>query len=126
MIMLEINKKEFFENFNQGDIIGLDNLEKQLKSILAEVHDNMKANVENEKIINNGVADILCEMETDITKKLTLLNYVKSLNYIFVETETTKFLSNYYNLAEQLYKKALNDLFSLVGIENKDFELYQG
>lgn len=124
--MLEINKKEFFENFNQGDIIGLDNLEKQLKSILAEVHDNMKANVKNEKIINNGVADILCEMETDITKKLTLLDYVKSLNYIFVETETTKFLSNYYNLAEQLYKKVLNDLFSLVGIENKDFELYQG
>ena len=124
--MLEINKKEFFENFNQGDIIGLDNLEKQLKNILAEVHNNMKANVKNEKIINNGVADILCEMETDITKKLTLLDYVKSLNYIFVETETTKFLSNYYNLAEQLYKKALNDLFSLVGIENKDFELYQG
>ena len=124
--MLEINKKEFFENFNQGDIIGLDNLEKQLKSILAEVHDNMKANVKNGKIINNGVADILCEMETDMTKKLTLLDYVKSLNCIFVETETTKFLSNYYNLAEQLYKKALNDLFSLVGIENKDFEIYQG
>ena len=124
--MLEINKKEFFENLNQGDIIGLDNLEKQLKSILAEVHDNMKANVENEKIVNTGVADILCEMEIDITKKLTLLNYVKSLNYIFVETETTKSLSNYYNLAEQLYKKALNDLFNLVGIENKDFEIYQG
>lgn len=124
--MLEINKKEFFENFNQGDIIGLDNLEKQLKSILAEVHDNMKANVENEKIINNGIAYILCEMEIDITKKLTLLNYVKSLNYIFVETETTKSLSDYYDLAEQLYKKALNDLFSLVNIENKDFEIYQG
>lgn len=124
--MLEINKKEFFENFSQGDIIGLDNLEKQLKSILAEVHDNMKANVENEKIVNNGIADILCEMEIDITKKLTLLNYVKSLNYIFVETETTKSLSDYYDLAEQLYKKALNDLFNLVGIENKDFEIYQG
>ena len=124
--MLEINKKEFFENFNQGDIIGLDNLEKQLKSILAEVHDNMKANVENEKIINNGIAYILCEMEIDITKKLTLLNYVKSLNYIFVETETTKSLSDYYDLAEQLYKKALNDLFNLVDIENKDFEIYQG
>ena len=123
--MLEINKKEFFENFNKGDIIGLDNLEKQLKSILAEVHDNMKANVKNEKIINNGVADILCEMEIDITKKLTLLNYVKSLNYIFVETETTKSLSDYYDLAEQLYKKALNDLFNLVGIKNKDFEIYQ-
>lgn len=123
--MLEINKKEFFENFNQGDIIGLDNLEKQLKSILAEVHDNMKANVENEKIINNGIAYILCEMEIDITKKLTLLNYVKSLNYIFVETETTKSLSDYYDLAEQLYKKALNDLFNLVGIEDKDFEIYQ-
>lgn len=124
--MLEINKKEFFENFNQGDIIGLDNLEKQLKSILAEVHDNMKANVKNEKIVNNSIADILCEMEIDITKKLTLLNYVKSLNYIFVETETTKSLSDYYDLAEQLYKKALNDLFNLVGIENKDFEIYQG
>lgn len=124
--MLEINKKEFFENFNQGDIIGLDNLEKQLRSILAEIHDNMKANVKNEKIVNNGVADILCEMETDLTKKLTLLDYVKSLNYVFVETETTKSLNDYYGLAEQLYKKALNDLFSLVGIENKDFELYQG
>ena len=124
--MLEINKKEFFENFNQGDIIGLDNLEKQLKSILAEVHDNMKANVKNEKIVNTGVADILCEMETDITKKLTLLDYVKSLNCIFVETETTKSLNDYFSLAEQLYKKVLNDLFGLVGIENKDFELYQG
>ena len=124
--MLEINKKEFFENFNQGDIIGLDNLEKQLKSILAEVHDNMKANVGNEKIINNSIADILCEMEIDITKKLTLLDYVKSLNYIFVETETTKSLNDYFSLAERLYNKALNDLFSLVGIENKDFELYQG
>ena len=124
--MLEINKKEFFENFNQGDIIGLDNLEKQLKSILAEVHDNINANVEKEKIINNGIAYILCEMEIDITKKLTLLNYVKSLNYIFVETETTNSLSDCYDLAEQLYKKALNDLFSLVNIENKDFELYQG
>ncbi|MGM9544101.1 MAG: hypothetical protein ACI3T9_03890 [Romboutsia timonensis] len=124
--MLEINKKEFFENFNQGDIIGLDNLEKQLRSILAEVHDNMKANVENEKIVNTGVADILCEMETDTTKKLTLLDYVKSLNYIFVETETTKSLNDYYDLAEQLYKKALNDLFSLVNIEDKDFEIYQG
>lgn len=124
--MLEINKKEFFENFNQGDIIGLDNLGKQLKSILAEVHDNMKANVENEKIINNGIADILCEMEIDITKKLTLLNYVKSLNYIFVETETTKSLSDYYDTTYELYHKALNDLFNLVGIENKDFEIYQG
>ena len=124
--MLEINKKEFFENFNQGDIIGLDNLEKQLKSILAEVHDNMKANVKNEKIINNGVADILCDIETDIKKKLTLLDYVKSLNYIFVKTETTKSLNDYFSLAEQLYNKALNDLFSLVGIENKDFEIYQG
>lgn len=126
MIMLEINKKEFFENFNQGDIIGLDNLEKQLRSILAEVHDNMKANVENEKIVNTGVADILCEMETDITKKLTLLDYVKSLNYVFVETETTKSLNDYYGLSEQLYRKALNDLFSLVNIEDKDFEIYQG
>ena len=122
--MLEINKKEFFENFNQGDIIGLDNLEKQLKSILAEVHDNMKANVKNEKIINNGVADILCEMETDTTKKLTLLDYVKSLNCIFVETETTKSLNDYFSLAEQLYNKALNDLLTMLNITNKDFEIY--
>ena len=122
--MLEINKKEFFENFNQGDIIGLDNLEKQLKSILAEVHDNMKANVKNEKIVNTGVADILCEMETDITKKLTLLDYVKSLNCIFVETETTKSLNDYFSLAEQLYNKALNDLLTMLNITNKDFEIY--
>ena len=122
--MLEINKKEFFENFNQGDIIALDNLEKQLKNMLAEVHDNMKTNVKNEKIINNGVADILCEMEVDITEKLTLLDYVKSLNYIFVETETTKSLNDYFSLAEQLYNKALNDLLTMLNIINKDFEIY--
>lgn len=124
MIMLEINKKEFFENFNQGDIIGLDNLEKQLRNMLAEIHDNMKANVKNEKIINNGVADILCEMEVDVTEKLTLLDYVKSLNYIFVETETTKSLNDYFSLAEQLYNKALNDLLTMLNIINKDFEIY--
>ena len=122
--MLEINKKEFFENFNQGDIIGLDNLEKHLRNMLAEIHDNMKANVGNEKIINNGVADILCEMEVDITEKLTLLDYVKSLNYIFVETETTKSLNDYFSLAEQLYNKALNDLLTMLNITNKDFEIY--
>lgn len=124
--MLEINKKEFFKNFNQGDIIGLDNLEKQLRSILAEVYDNMKANVENEKIVNTSVADILCEMEIDLTKKLTLLQYVKETNNIFVETETTKYASDYYDLAYELYHKVLNDLFDLVGIIEEDFKIYQG
>lgn len=124
--MLEINKKEFFEEFNQGDIIGLDNLEKQLRSILAEVYDNMKANVKNEKIVNTGIANILCEMEIDLTKKLTLLQYVKETNNIFVETETTKYASDYYDLAYELYHKALNDLFDLVGITEEDFKIYQG
>ena len=122
--MLEINKKEFFENFNQGDIIGLDNLDKQLRNILSEIYENMQTNVIDGKIINNGVADILCEMEIDITHKITLLNFVKSLNYIFVETETTKVASDYYNMAYELYHKALNDLFNLLNIINKDFEKY--
>lgn len=123
--MLEINKKEFFEHFNQGDIIGLNNLKKQLRSILAEIYDNMNANIKDKKIVNTGIADILCEMETDITKKLTLLDFVKSLNYIFEETETTKYASDYYDLAYKLYHKALNDLLNAVGIEEKEFEIYQ-
>ena len=80
MIMLEINKKEFFENFNQGDIIGLDNLEKQLKSILAEVHDNMKANVKNEKIINKTekINKKLKEHSNKMALVVSLINDLKN------------------------------------------------
>ena len=121
--MLQINKQEFFKEFNLGDIFGLENLEKQLDNLYKEINENLKANVDtNGEIINKSVTDILCELEENVVKQQTLLKYVIQLNYIFVETETTKYASDYYNLAYELYHKALNDLFIMLDITEEDFE----
>ena len=83
--MLQINKQEFFKEFNLGDIFGLENLEKQLDNLYKEINENLKANVDtNGEIINKSVTDILCELEENVVKQQTLLKYVIQLNYIFV------------------------------------------
>lgn len=116
--MLEINKKEFEENFKMGDIIGLENLDKQLHILKSEIHRNMNINIDDrtKMIINTGIADILCEMETRVNKALNLLCFVNDLNCIFVNTEDIRDFDKYYNLADELYHMALNDLFDMLDI----------
>lgn len=116
--MLEINKKEFKEKFKMGDIIGLENLDKQLDILKSEIHRNMNMNIDDrtKMIINTGIADILCEMETRVNKALNLLCFVNDLNCIFVNTEDIRDFDKYYNLADELYHMALNDLFDMLDI----------
>lgn len=116
--MLEINKKEFKEKFRMGDIIGLENLDKQLHILKIEIHRNMTMNVDDrtKMIINTGIADILCEMETRINKALDLLCFVNDLNCIFVDTQDIRGFDKYYDLANELYHIALNDLFDMLDI----------
>lgn len=116
--MLEINKKEFKENFEMGDIIGLENLNKQLHILKIEIHANMNRNIDDrtETIINTGIADILCEMETRVNKALDLLHFVNDLNCIFVDTQDIRDFDKYYDLADKLYHIALNDLFDMLDI----------
>lgn len=116
--MLEINKKEFEEKFKMGDIIGLENLDKQLHILKIEIHRNMNMNIDDrtKMIINTGIADILCEMETRVNKALNLLCFVNDLNCIFVNTEDIRDFDKYYNLADELYHMALNDLFDMLDI----------
>lgn len=116
--MLEINKKEFKENFKMGDIIGLENLDKQLHILKSEIHRNMNMNIDDrtKMIINTGIADILCEMETRVIKALNLLYFVNDLNCIFVNTQDIRDFDKYYNLADELYHMALNDLFDMLDI----------
>lgn len=116
--MLEINKKEFEENFKMGDIIGLENLDKQLHILKSEIHRNMNMNVDDrtKMIINTGIADILFEMEIRVNKALNLLCFVNDLNCIFVNTEDIRDFDKYYNLADELYHMALNDLFDMLDI----------
>ena len=116
--MLEINKKEFEENFKMGDIIGLENLDKQLHILKSEIHRNMNMNIDDrtKMIINTGIADILCEMEIRVIKALNLLCFVNDLNCIFVNTQDIRDFDKYYNLADELYHMALNDLFDMLDI----------
>ena len=116
--MLEINKKEFKEKFKMGDIIGLENLDKQLNILKIEIHRNMNMNIDDrtKMIINTGIADILCEMETRVNKALNLLCFVNDLNCIFVNTQDIRDFDKYYNLADELYHMALNDLFDMLDI----------
>lgn len=116
--MLEINKKEFKEKFKMGDIIGLENLDKQLHILKIEIHRNMNMNIDDrtKMIINTGIADILCEMETRVNKALNLLCFVNDLNCIFVNTQDIRDFDKYYNLADELYHMALNDLFDMLDI----------
>ena len=117
--MLEINKKEFKEKFKMGDIIGLENLDKQLDILKIEIHRNMNMNIDDrtKMIINTGIADILCEMETRVNKALNLLCFVNDLNCIFVNTQDIRDFDKYYNLADELYHMALNDLFDMLDID---------
>lgn len=119
--MLEINKKEFEEKFKMGDIIGLENLDKQLHILKIEIHRNMNMNIDDrtKMIINTGIADILCEMETKVNKALNLLCFVNDLNCIFVNTQDIRDFDKYYNLADELYHMALNDLFDMLDINMK-------
>ena len=119
--MLEINKKEFKKNFKMGDIMGLENLNKQLRILKIEIHKNMAMNVDDrtKMIINTGIADILCKMETRVNKALNLLFFVNDLNCIFVDTQDIRGFAKYYNLADELYHMALNDLFDMLDINMK-------
>mgnify|MGYP004484997473 CR=1 FL=1 len=116
--MLEINKKEFREKFRMGDIIGLENLNKQLQILKIEIHRNMNMNIDDctKMIINTGIADILCEMETRVNKALDLLHFVNDLNCIFVDIQDIRDFDKYYDLADELYHMALNDLLDMLDI----------
>lgn len=123
--MEQFNKKEFFEEYSQGDIYGLENAEEQVLSIAKDLYEKMKENQRNIKISYEEVqkiADELCEKEEKITEIQVMIKFVKELNSIYVETETTDYASNYNSMAFELYNQAFNDLMDLLGITDQDFE----
>lgn len=126
--MEQFNKKEFFEEYYQGDMYGLENAEEQMLSIARDVYAKEKANQTNLRISYaevQRIAEELCEQEIKITKIQTMIKFVKELCIIFVETETTKYASDYYNMAFELYNKAFNDLMDLLGITDQDFKNFE-
>lgn len=108
--MLEINKKDFFKEFNLGDIYGLENLKMQLIKL---EKDYWKKNIEDTE-----------EIEKIIRAK-NILNFTIQMNYLYIETQTTEYAEKYYSKIEDLYcNDLLTDLFNILGITNKDFEKY--
>ena len=123
--MEQFNKKEFFEEYSQGDIYGLENAEKQIRTITSDLYKKMETNTKNIKISYKEVqkiADQLCAEEEKLQKIQVMIKFVKELNSIYVETETTDYASEYNSLAFELYNQAFNDLMDLLNITDKDFK----
>ena len=121
------NKKEFFEEYNIGEIYALENAEKQILIIKKDLYEKMKENQRNIKISYKKVqekADKLCAEEEKITKIQEMIKFVKKLNSIYVETETTNYASNYNSMTFELYNKAFNDLMNLLNISDQDFVIF--
>lgn len=121
------NKKEFFEEYNRGEIYALENAEKQILIIKKDLYEKMKENQRNIKISYKEVqekADKLCAEEEKITKIQEMIKFVKKLNSIYVETETTNYASNYNSITFELYNKAFNDLMNLLNISDQDFVIF--
>lgn len=122
---MKINKKEFFREFNLGDIYGLENLQKQLEKIERELFEKMEKNAKSKNVLKNEIAENLCNEEIQIIRAKNILNFTIRINYLYVETQTTEYAEKYYSKIEDLYSNdLLNDLFKILNITNKDFEIY--
>jgi hypothetical protein len=129
---MEINKEEFFKEFNLGDINGLDNLGKQLDILFNDICEKEKVVVEKW----NNTKDIIKKNELDryikmyelkqqkICRAKAVLELTEQANYIYVETQMNKYAEKFFINAENLYNQMLSDLLDIVGITNKDFEKY--
>ena len=82
---LNINKSKIQEAFERGDIIGLDELQTQLKN-------------------NTNVDQDL----------LDLLTCLYELNFVLIETETKNYASKYNMQVQELYSKMKSDLFDIL------------
>lgn len=82
---LNINKSKIQEAFERGDIIGLDELQTQLKN-------------------NTNVDQDL----------LDLLTCLYELNFVLIETETKNYATKYNIQVQELYSKMKSDLFNIL------------
>ena len=85
---LNINKNKILQAFELGDIIGLDELQTQLKN-------------------NTNVDQDL----------LDLLTCLYELNFVLIETETKNYASKYNMQVQELYSNMKCDLFDILQIE---------
>lgn len=125
--MIKINKKEFFGEYNCGDVYGLENLQKQLDRIGKDIFRQMKENQENQNISNNSkniIAEKLCGEEMQVIRANSLLNFAIRLNSLYIETQTTKYAEKHYLKTESLYNDVINDLFNVLDVTNEDFKQY--
>jgi hypothetical protein len=125
--MIRIDKKEFFEEYNCGDVYGLENLQKQLDRIGKNIFRQMKENQENQNISNdlkNVIAEKLCREEIQVIRANSLLNFAIRLNSLYIETQTTEYAEKHYSKTESLYSDVINDLFNILNITNEDFKQY--
>lgn len=87
-----LNEEKAMELYMQGDIFGLEEIEKQLKEMQ-----------------KNGV-----EIDIDI---FNLLDYAMKVNYLVVETEQEKYASDFNGKARELYEQVLAELFKVLEID---------
>lgn len=86
------NEQKAMELYMNGDIFGLEEMEKQLNEMQ-----------------KNGT-----EIDTDI---FNLLDYAIKVNYLVVETEQEKYASDFNGNARALYEQVLAELFKILEID---------
>ena len=85
---LRINKNKILQEFEKGDLLGLDEVETQS---------------ENSE-----------EVEQELFNLITCLY---KLNFVLIETETRSYASKYNIEVQELYSNMKNDLFDFLKIE---------
>ncbi len=88
---MDINKEKIIKAFEDGDSIGLSEIDKQLKHI-NDVDGYIERNIED------------------------LLICISNLNYILIETESENYASKYNMKVQELYSEMKADLFERLGI----------
>lgn len=87
-----LNEEKAMDLFMQGDIFGLEEMQKQLEMLVLQ-----------DKEINEDIMQIL--------------DYAIRVNYLVVETEQESYASDYNGNVRQLYEQVLADIFRILEID---------
>lgn len=96
MVIKELDKQKILEAFENGDGLGLDEIQYQLNNI---------SNIDNE--VNN------------------LIDFLYDLNYLLLKTEQENYIAKYNTRVQEIYSEMKADLFERLEIKERNNAICQ-